>query len=245
MINFLNPYPSIYFNPKELSSTLAIPFNREIFWLFLKHLDNRLKMFNHRVNIVLTDKDDIPTNQKFASTYEHTLKIDAVMFQEKDDLEKKKMLLDIIYNAFSSLAKDYNWNNEIITDAYNKALKDNYTFLYSTEYKISRNKKNKANINISLNNRIAIINTLITDVASNACKEIELLKTDEDNISWYRRVKEFGWLNKTRFGLKFMDGELWMVINIENNEREIIITPKKRSKEKIETVLKELLELPG
>jgi hypothetical protein len=62
MINFINPLLEIYCRPEELRSKLSISFYREILWIFLKHLDNRLKMFQHRINIVFVDSDSLAGN---------------------------------------------------------------------------------------------------------------------------------------------------------------------------------------
>ena len=54
-MNFVNPYIEIYFRPDTLRVDNNIPFYKEVSWTFLKNIENRLKLFQHRVNIVIVD----------------------------------------------------------------------------------------------------------------------------------------------------------------------------------------------
>ena len=45
---------------------------------------------------------------------------------------------------------------------------------------------------------------------------MKTLFTDEDTLAWKERIKEFGWNESQRFGLKFLSGDLWILTNVDN-----------------------------
>jgi hypothetical protein len=109
-MNFIHPYLEIYFEPSELREEVEIPFYKEVAWIFLKNLDRRLKLLQHRLNINFTN--DTPTREpwRFGSIFMYYIKLDKQFFNEAGELEKREKLLDIIYLAFSILGKAYEWD---------------------------------------------------------------------------------------------------------------------------------------
>ena len=112
-MNFTNPLISFYTEDKKLNESLRYPFLTEISWIFLMHLNNRLGMFKHRLNIYLTYESPSKRTLKLGSIFEYkaTIKdnIDAL------DINSRKKVLEIIYEAFIGLAKEFGWDEHFIT----------------------------------------------------------------------------------------------------------------------------------
>lgn len=239
-MNFIHPYLEIYFKPTELREEVEIPFYKEVVWIFLKNLDSRLKLLQHRLNINFTN--DTPTREfwQFGSIFMYDIKLDKQFFKDAGELEKREKLLDIIYLAFSILGKEYEWNQTAIEDAYIKSKPEINKFEYYTEFKINRNKKYSGQLRLQLfGNELQIV-AIIKNNHDGKCLNFNLLNTDEGNLSWYRRIKKFGWLDNNKFGLKFIDGDLWIVLDVENNVVKDIVKPKKSTLGKINELMVEL-----
>jgi len=236
-MNF-NPYLTIYY-PDLKNEELS--FDREIGWIFLKNLDNRLGLRQHRVNITIEDSNSVNYNRRFfKSIFEHFIGIDWKEFQSKDMQDKKIQLLKIIYNGFLSLAEEFDWDKEIIIDTYSKSLNDNYLFNYKTEPKMNRQKKIESYIKLDIHGSIAKISAIAMNKITNETTIKELLITDEDNLSWWREIREYGWLDNSHFGLKLKKGEIWLTLNVETKEIKNIFKPKNKTLEQLETFMTEL-----
>jgi len=238
-MNFINPYIEIYFRPDILRTKNSIPFYKEVSWTFLKNIDKRLKLFQHRLNIVIVDTEPLQKTMKFGSVYEYYLKLDRP-FNDIIDVEKRKMLLDIIYSAFKKLGTENNWDLNVIEDAYLKSLNQIDKFEYSTETKLSKDKQLKGQLKLTLKENVLTFHVEVIHLTNSSKEIFKLFDTSEDNLSWDRMFKEFGWLDNKRFGLKFLTGDLWIVINIENGQVEVARRPKKFDLKKVEDYLTEL-----
>ena len=241
-MNFLNPLLEIYLRYPNVNQDDIMPFYREVLWLISKHLNNRLKMFKHRVNIEIEEVHSNPRNFQFGSIYAYQTCIDIEEFVNLDELSKRKTLLELIHTGLLSLATEHNWNKEIIDDAYNKSIKDNYQFVYHTDFKLSRNKKQKGRIRINLNERLATFTSEIVNIDSNETSTQLLLETEQGNFAWWRSVKDFGWMDSNNFGLKLMKGEIWLTSNPDLDKTSVDFKPKKSKKVELESFLTQLQE---
>lgn len=235
-MNFVNPYISVYYNPESLHAENKIPFYKEVCWVFLKNLDNRLKLFKHRLNIEIVDTVPLRTTMKFGSIYGYILKLDKP-FNKIIESEKRRKFLDIVYEAFMAIGVENNWDLDVIEDTYKKSLTQIDRFEYLTEGKLNRTKKNFGQIELTLNGNCLTVHAVIHQISTNQKEKIKLIDTDEGNLSWSRMFKEFGWLDNTKFGLKFLSGDLWIVLNIENGQIEEFKRPKSYDLKKIEDYL--------
>lgn len=238
-MNFINPYTEIYFRPQSLKTENYLPFYKEVIWIFLKNLDNRLKLFQHRLNIVFTDTEDSKKITKFGSIYEYRQRIEKP-FNEIEEQEKRRKLLEIIYRAFIEVGTENKWDLSVIENAYLKSINEIGVFEYFSENKTSKNKKLSGQIKMVLKGNSLTFYALINEISSDSTRLFKLLETSEDNLSWHRMFKEFGWFDNQKFGLKLLSGELWIVLNFENGEVEEIKRPKKLELKKIEDVLNDL-----
>jgi len=238
-MNFINPYTEIYFRPQSLKTENHLPFYKEVIWIFLKNLDNKLKLFQHRLNIVFTDTEESRKTMKFGSIYEYRQRIEKP-FNEIQESEKRRKLLEIVYQAFVQIGTENNWDLDVIENAYLKSINEIGVFEYFTDNKISKNKQLSGQIKMDLKGNSLTFFALINEINSDTTRHFKLLETSEDNLSWHRMFKEFGWLDNQKFGLKLLSGELWIVLNFENGEVEEIKRPKKLELKKIEDVLNDL-----
>jgi hypothetical protein len=239
-MNFLNPLPEIYLRYPNVDQYEIMPFYREVLWLFSKHLNNRLKMFKHRVNIEIEEVYSNPRNLQFGSIYAYQTCIDIEEFKSLDELAKRKIILNLVHSGFTSLATEHNWNKEFINDAYKKSIADNFKFVYHTDFKLSRNKKQKGRIRINLKDRLTTFTAEISDVKEERMMTTELLQTEQGNFAWWRSIKDFGWMDSDNFGIKLMKGEIWLTSNSELNVNSINFKPKKSKIEQLESYLKNL-----
>ena len=245
MMNFLNPLITIYFRPQELQEKLSISFYREILWLFSKNLQNGLKLFQSRVNIIIVDSESDIGVKKVGSVYEYHHFESVEEFQELDEDGRKKRVLEIVFQAFMELASKFDWNKDVIKTAFDKSLQEGCRFIYRTDYKLNRNKKDKARIAITLNKNLVTFYSEIHNEELQELTSLELLSTMQENFSWKGKIRDYGWLNKTRFGLKLMKGELWIVSDKDNSKLEEIMNPKKYKMADIVDFLVELKEKPA
>lgn len=238
-MNFVNPYIAIYFRPDTLRVNNNISFYKELSWTFLKNIENRLKLFQHRVNIVIVDSEPLKKTMKFGSIYEYNIKLEKP-FNAIPEIEKRKKLLDIIYEAFKLLGAENNWDLNVIEDAYLKSFNQIDKFEYLTENKLNRNKEFYGQLRLTLQGNVLTFHVEVNHLTKNITELFRLFEASEDNLSWNRMFKEFGWLDNVRFGLKFLAGDLWIVINVENGQVEEFKRPKKFDLKKIEDYLTEL-----
>ena len=240
-MNFINPFISLYFRPTKLYDRTYFPFENEIFWGFLKNLDNRLGLYRHRVNIVFVNDEVKAIPARYGSIFEYEKKFDKA-WGELREQSKRKLLLDIVYEAFTAIGKKFDWDLDVIEDAYIKSITEVGQFKYVTASKNNRSKTLSGQIRLVLTGRELTISAIITDNKNDSEKIFRLLTTDEDTLSWEQRIRKFGWYDNQKFGLKFLSGDLWILINVDNGQIQEIKTPKKASIEKIE---KYLIELKG
>lgn len=238
-MNFVNPFIEVYFNPEKSKAENNIPFYKEVCWVYLKNIDNRLKLFQHRLNIEILDAAPLRKTMKFGSIYRYSLMLDHP-FNAMSLAHKRRKLLDIVYEAFTVLGNENNWDLNVIEDAYQKSITQLDRFEYYTESKLNRNKKISSQIELTLNGNWLSIHANIYFLDTNEKQRIKLLDSSEDNLSWRRMFKEYGWYDNVRFGLKFLKGDLWIVINTESGKVEEITKPNKFDLKKIETYLEEL-----
>jgi hypothetical protein len=243
-MNFINPYTSIYVETKELQFYAAFPFYREVIWTFLKHVNNKLGLFKHRVNITFVDSNQQSGTESYASIYNYKTKLEEGDFLTKTEEERRDILLNIVYRAFSVLAKEHGWNGEIIDRAYQKSKDENGIFGFQSAIKSSRSRNYTGALLFILEDRNLIIHCAIQDKSNNSFFKAKLLETDEDNFSWKRWIKEYGWYDNNRFGLKFLNGDYWIVYDIQNQTVEELINPNKNSIKEIENCKRELKSLP-
>ncbi|WP_276371476.1 hypothetical protein [Chryseolinea sp. H1M3-3] len=235
-MNFINPYVTIYADDKAINQ---LPFCTEVIWTFLKNIDNRLKLFQHRLNIYISESEEPKRISKFGSIYEYRTKL-ARPFHGISEFEKRNELLNLIFEAFDAVGREHKWAISVVRDAYSKSITQLGTFEYLTESKLNRRKKLSGQLKLNLNGRTLIFNAEINHMDNNFRKSYELLLTDEYNFSWNRMFREFGWYDNQRFGLKFLSGDLWIVINTEDGQFEEILNPKKFDLKKIEKYLLDL-----
>ncbi len=199
-------------------------------------------MFRHRVNIEIEDGYEEPRNFGFESIYAYRTSIDIESFKQLDELSQRKKLLELVYKGFISLANEFGWDTDAIADAYNQSIEDNYEFDYRTDSKLSRNKKFKGCIRITLTGRLTTFTSELLNIQTEELQSTQLLQTEQGNFAWWRSIREFGWMDSDNFGLKLMKGEVWITANTHSAELRETFKPKKSSKKLLKGFLKQLKE---
>jgi len=238
-VNFVNPYIEVYFNPEKLKAENKIPFYKEVCWIYLKNIDNRLKLFRHRINIELIDFVPVSKTMQFGSVYKYTLMPDQP-FNALGSADKRRKFLDVVYEAFKELGKENNWDLIVLEDAYQKSIPQLDKFEYYTESKLNRSKQISGQLELTLDGNWLSFHAIFCYLETNQKQKIKLFDSSEDNLSWGRMFKEYGWYDHVRFGLQFLKGDLWIVINTESGNVEEIIRPNWFDLQKIEAYLEEL-----
>ena len=200
-------------------------------------------MFQHRVNIEIEEGFEEPRNFRFDSIYAYKTSLNIENFKQLDELSQRKEILELVHKGFISLADEYDWDTNAITDAYNQSIEDNYEFVYRTDFKLSRNKKFKGCIRINLEVRLTTFTAELVNIQTEELLTTQLLQTEQGNFAWWRSVREFGWLDSDNFGLKLMKGEIWITANTKTAELNETFKPKKSSNKMLEGFLKQLKEL--
>ena len=239
-MHFINPYISFYTEAKGFQFYSAFPFCKEVAWTFLKHLGNKLGLFRHRVNITFVDSAIQTGTRRFGSIYDYRIKVDEPLLLTRTEEERRDLLLNIIYEAFCALANEYAWDLKAIDQAYQKAKNENRGFNFLSAYKSSRDRNHTGALAFELVESNLKIYCTVQDKTSNSLLRFKLIETDEDNFSWSRRIKEYGWYDNNRFGLKFLNGDYWIVYDVLNQKTGEIICPKKHSMKEVESFKREL-----
>lgn len=242
-MNFLNPYISIYFKPDKLYLENSLSFEREVYWTFLKNLDSRLGLRRHRLNLVFTNNVDTEQVSKIDSIYTYN-KLLTESLKTGTEQEQRLKLLDIIYEAFIAVSKKFSWDLAVIQDAYLKSISEINHFEYVSKWKANRIKTFNGRIKLDLQKRLLTISVIIVDKVNSTTKQFTLLKTDEDNFSWNKHIKEFGWYDNNKFGLKFLSGEYWIFVDLEKDELVEFKNLKTTTEKQFTNFLRELKSLP-
>jgi len=241
-MNFLNPYIEIYLHDPNENQHEIMPFYREVVWLFSKNLDNGLKMFQHRVNIDIKGSREKIVNLKFGSIYTHHTGINIKESKQLNEHSKRKAILELVHSAFISLANQFNWDKEVINHAYQESINENFQFVYYTDFKVSRNGKFKGRIRINLKERLTTFTSELCEVGSSDFHLVKLLETEQGNFGWWKSIRDFGWMDPDNFGLKLMQGEIWIVDNTNSLEVREVFKPSKNSPSRLDNFLLRLKE---
>ncbi len=236
-MNFFNPYLTYYFDNPELKEKYPLPFATEVIWIFLKNLNNGLKLEECRINFHFTEKDEHGKTLKLNKVYEYYYQINPGLFIG-DELSNRKKFLQIIEDAISALGKVNNWDTSLVNKAIKRSQKEILHFNFISGIRTSPNKLHTGQLRLSVQEEKLQVQALIK--SSSSSKEFNLLLTHEKQFSWYRNIKDFGWYDDDHFGLKFMNADLWIVVNIHNGVVNEVMKHRPVKRKKMERLLVEL-----
>ncbi|MES2629922.1 MAG: hypothetical protein V4616_13230 [Bacteroidota bacterium] len=241
-MNFFNPYLSYYFDDPELRGKYPLPYATEVIWIFLKQLNNGLKLNECRINIHFTEKPEHGKTLKLNTIYEFYFQLTPGRFTG-DELADRLVFLEMIEESLVALATVNHWNSTAIKTAVKRSRKEIGRFDFVSGLRTSPDKSRTGRLRLKLSGEQLQIRTIIAD--SGRTVETNLLLTHEKQFSWYRNVKDFGWFDELHFGLKFLRGDLWIAVNVLTGQVQEIRKPRPRKSALMDRLISDLRQLNG
>ncbi len=220
-----------------------MPFSTEVAWIFLKNLDNKLPKEVQRVNILFTTEREHQKTLKLGKVYEYYHSLNTSIPESTDTSASRQHFLEILSTAFSMLGNEFGWDLEAIHLAISRTEKQLQGFEYVSGYRTNSNKEFTARLKLTLSQQKLLVKAVVTGVEDNLSKEYNLLICNEKHFSWHQSIKEFGWYDEQHFGLKFFQGDLWIVVNIHSGHVQEIMKDRPRKRKKMELFLRDLKSL--
>ena len=158
---------------------------------------------------------------------------------EKNFNERKLEILDTLQDSMMIMCKRYNFDRQPFVDAYNAVIEKNleHKELYN-RLTLNKNRKNKAAIEINMNEAGASINVLFTDKNGTPTLRNEVFRTQPHYMFVQQIAKSGKWIDNEHYAIFSPQGVVSWVASLNNNTVETIINSP--NKEKVQAKLKEL-----
>ncbi len=205
-------------------------------YCFNKHIIGLVK-----IRIELSRKKNInnvfPIRDKICHI-EKTFDFDNYFAQNK--LERRKIILETMYESIKDMCQKLNYDLEPFTIAYEKVKDLDYInkFVYK-KLTFSRNRKNKAGIEIETNEDAATISVLFTDRNEKPMQKVEILKTLPHDMFIYRAVHKGKWISPNEYQVSDRSGQVNFIADLLG-ESTIKYVPKNSAEEKLKEAVNEL-----
>lgn len=170
----------------------------------------------------------------FGSILSVRTKFDKDEFLEKDKTGKQKHILDTVHRIALFCAEKYNWETTSFEKAYQRVLDSKFIYIAEGKRKLSKDKKHKASILLEKNDEFAAISTRFYDKEGYIVRQVELLKSFNDEMFYGGIIKNNKWFTNTEFGISNSSGELVIKASLEEIKAEVVINPGRTDKEELE-----------
>ncbi|TGE20165.1 hypothetical protein [Hymenobacter elongatus] len=133
---------ALYYEPMDEQSTIFARRQNAISALYVYNLNGYKPQSTSRISVTLADKDLIIgyMSSSVLSVYAH---FDKFAYWQKSAEEQNLIIIDTIHRIALASAEKYNWNKEILEQAYQKTLAANFKYAEG-KIKISKDKKTQS-----------------------------------------------------------------------------------------------------
>ncbi len=158
----------------------------------------------------------------------------------QNKLERRKIILETMYESIKDMCQKLNYDLEPFTIAYEKVKDLDYInkFVYK-KLTFSRNRKNKAGIEIETNEDAATISVLFTDRNEKPMQKVEILKTLPHDMFIYRAIHKGKWISPNEYQVSDSSGQVNFIANLLGGST-IKYVPKSGTQEKLKEAVNEL-----
>ena len=176
-------------------------------------------------------------------------KISPIAFIEKsfdfdyyfaqDKLERRKIILETLYEAIAALCEKAGYDLSPFTQAYEKVKELNYEnrFIYN-KLTSSPNRKHKAGIQIEVNEEAADI-SVVFDTAKQL-NNIKILRTLPHYMFIYRFIHKGKWIDNEHYMVSDRTGQVHFTASLTGGEATVEFTPKNRTAEELKMALQKI-----
>lgn len=206
--------------------------------LYVLFLDNYKPKGTTRISVTLKDEDYV--TGYFGSILSVYAYFDEVKYWGSNTDEQNRIILNTVHRIAILCADKFGWDKSVFQNAYKKVLASGFVYKQEQKRKFSKDRNHQASLLIEKDGRHTITSVLFYDKKGNLLKTIELLKSLHN--SWFHEgiTKNNKWFSNSEFGIYIKKEELVIKVSLDHLNKEIIISPKINSREKLEGYLERI-----
>lgn len=189
----------------------------EVIWTFSSFLKG-VSSIRHRFNIYIIDDIQKERQQLDGSVKSMWKYFSIDMYLNASKNKRKKMLLDLITNCFLDAAKELNWDEKLIIEANQNAIKHNICFHYNSKPIRNKTRECSAVVDLKLSKNIVSISILFSFKNNPQLIKKLLINTKVEQVSLFRNFNKPKWISSSQFGFQFKNG-ITLSISAESSER--------------------------
>lgn len=206
--------------------------------LYEQCLNQRVKgLWKIRLN--LTDRKDtckVFLPDKISATALIHKSFDFDHYFARNKLERRKILLETLYEAIVALCKKAGYDVSPFKAAYDKVKQLNYEnrYIYG-KMTCSPDRKYKAGIEIEVNEEAAFIAVVFTknDKNNTQRNKITILKTQPHFMFIYRFIHKGKWIDSQTYRVSDKSGQVHFTVSLSGSEADIQLKPKKHTQKEL------------
>lgn len=152
----------------------------------------------YRVVVKLCGSDErVGATELSGSVIKYYKKFDFDYFESLNLVDKKRFLLDTLYDALMSLCVMQGWSKDPFHEAYEKVIRDNFVNTYIIKRKLSRNKKLSAELIGEHDEKAFDCFVVIKQSDGKELLNERLFSEEPDEFLFNSRIGDIKWVNKT------------------------------------------------
>jgi len=222
----------VFINPKfKFSNRDQFAANANaIAWMYynkLKHVPTKyLNKITIELSPILTENRIIDYGKELAvCVIQIPYKFDC--YFSLNEIDKKVELLNVLQNSMELAASKFSWSLAPFQEAYKSILKNGFVnVFYICKAISSPSRKSSAQIGVDASIEFATIFAIITDIATNGEKRIEIIKV-LPSIEYVREIfRSLKWINDSELLLSGPNEEINFKVNCTESTSELLLIPK-------------------
>lgn len=192
-----------------------------------------------KISITLVDQEGVnsiaPPITGFSPVANIRKFYDLQTFKILNSNDQDKAILNLIESNLLEVSEKFNWHIQDVIKSTAKKIKES-EFKHSyieIKPKISKNKKYRASVEVSMAPGYAVISILLNSVGNDVVKKIELIKVHPNRLFIKPLVGKSNWLNDNEFEVVDQNNEIHFKLFIDKGVVNLYFTPRSRSEEQL------------
>ncbi len=169
-----------------------------------------------------------------------TQSFDYALYDSLSKNERRKMILETLYESIQLICKEFNYDLAPFTAAYEKVKELNYEnrFMYD-KLRPSPDKKYKAGVQIEVNEMAASISTVYFDSKTmQLYKQVNILNTIPHFLFMYQFVNKGLWVDSETYTVTNKSQEVQFITSLKKDTVDIKLIPQTHTLEELQEALK-------
>ena len=157
--------------------------------------------------------------------------------------DRRKIILETLYECITEMCNQLDYDFEPFTFAYNKVKELDYVNKYiHGKLTFSKNRQQKAGIQIEVNEDAATISVLFTDKDEQSVKQVEILRTLPHYMFIFRVIHKGKWIDNETYQVSDKSGQVHFKVTGYKRTLapEVFFEPKSHTEEELREVLEDL-----